>query len=92
MLKDPYRCRHVTGHAVDLAVYIRPVDADGDGKDDDGIFGIRWDWPLYNRLGPLVQAAAVDCHVPIEWGGDWRDFKDGPHFQLPWENYPNKEQ
>ena len=26
--------------------------------------------------------------VPIEWGGDWRTFKDGPHFQLPWGKYP----
>ncbi|WP_404842381.1 M15 family metallopeptidase [Citrobacter sp. S-77] len=20
--------------------------------------------------------------TPIEWGGDWRTLKDGPHFQL----------
>ena len=26
--------------------------------------------------------------VPIEWGGDWRTFKDGPHFQLPKKEYP----
>ena len=24
----------------------------------------------------------------IEWGGDWSKFKDGPHWQLPWEDYP----
>jgi len=26
--------------------------------------------------------------VPIEWGGDWKTFKDGPHFQLPHAKYP----
>ncbi|MFN9977709.1 MAG: M15 family metallopeptidase [Phycisphaerae bacterium] len=24
----------------------------------------------------------------MEWGGDWRSFFDGPHFQLPWAGYP----
>lgn len=26
--------------------------------------------------------------IPIEWGGHWRSFPDGPHFQLPWKHYP----
>ena len=25
--------------------------------------------------------------LPIEWGGDWVSFKDGPHFQLPAKVY-----
>ena len=32
--------------------------------------------------------AAQSVGVPIEWGGDWTTFKDGPHFQLPWKTYP----
>jgi peptidoglycan L-alanyl-D-glutamate endopeptidase CwlK len=62
------------GHAVDLAVTL-------DGE-------LRWDWPLYKRLADIVKQAAADVGVPIEWGGDWRTFKDGPHFQLPWATYP----
>jgi peptidoglycan L-alanyl-D-glutamate endopeptidase CwlK len=68
------RSRHLTGHAVDLAAVVS-------GE-------VRWDWPLYHRLGELVKQAAQDLQVPIEWGGDWKAFKDGPHFQLPWREYP----
>lgn len=49
---------------------------------------IRWDWPLYGKLAKLVKAAAKAEKVPIEWGGDWTSFVDGPHFQLPRSTYP----
>lgn len=49
---------------------------------------VSWDWPLYNKLAPIIKAAAAELGVPIEWGGDWRTFKDGPHWQLPWRQYP----
>lgn len=62
------------GHAVDLVVLVA-------GR-------VRWDWPLYHRLGALMQHAAEELHIPIEWGGNWKTFKDGPHFQLPWAVYP----
>lgn len=66
--------RHLTGHAVDLAPML-------DGK-------VSWDWPLYHRLAKTVKAAAAAEKVPITWGGDWRTFKDGPHWELPWKEYP----
>ncbi len=68
------KSRHLTGHAVDLAVIV------------DG--GVRWDWPLYYRLADTVKEAARIEAVAIEWGGDWLNFKDGPHFQLPASKYP----
>lgn len=68
------KSRHLTGHAVDLAPFV-------DGQ-------VVWAWPLYHKLAVIVKAAAVDEHVSIEWGGDWRSFKDGPHWQLPWGTYP----
>lgn len=68
------KSRHLTGHAVDLAVLV-------DGE-------VRWDWPLYTKLGALVKEAAKIEGVHVEWGGDWLKFKDGPHFQLPWKDYP----
>jgi len=68
------RSRHLTGHAVDLAPLV-------DGK-------VRWDWPLFHQLAPAMKQAALDLGYPLEWGGDWRTFKDGPHFQLPWKQYP----
>jgi len=68
------RSRHLTGHAVDIAPLV-------DGK-------VSWDWPIYYRLSPVIKKAAQDVGVKIEWGGDWRSFKDGPHWQLPWRDYP----
>lgn len=62
--------RHLTGHAVDLAPVI------------DGT--VSWDWPLYHKLAPAVKQAAKELGVAITWGGDWRSFKDGPHWELPW--------
>ena len=49
---------------------------------------IRWDWPLYKAQAKVVKQAATLEGVVIEWGGDWLRFKDGPHFQLPWRQYP----
>jgi len=68
------RSRHLTGHAVDVAVFVN-------GK-------IQWDWPLYESLSVYIKETAQKINVPIEWGGDWKTFKDGPHYQLPWQKYP----
>jgi peptidoglycan LD-endopeptidase CwlK len=67
--------RHLTGHAVDLL----PIGPDGRAA---------FDWPLYHQLGPAVKAAAEAEGVKIVWGGDWRTFKDGPHFELNRQAYP----
>ena len=66
--------RHITGHAVDLAPMVGGT--------------VRWDWPLYHQLAVIVKDAAKAENVPITWGGDWRTFKDGPHWELPWKQYP----
>ena len=66
--------RHLTGHAVDLAAYI--------GSE------VRWDWPLYHKLADAMKRAANSLNVPIVWGGDWKSFKDGPHFELDRKVYP----
>lgn len=74
------RSRHLPGktnglaHAVDLAATIGGA--------------IKWDRPLYAKLAATMKAAAKAEKVTIEWGGDWKTFKDGPHFQLPWATYP----
>jgi peptidoglycan L-alanyl-D-glutamate endopeptidase CwlK len=66
--------RHLTGHAVDVAPYVN-------GQ-------IRWDWPLYHQLALVIKKAAAELEIPLQWGGDWRSFKDGPHWELPWRQYP----
>ena len=83
-LKNPFRCRHVptkdakyglVSHAVDLV----PLNADNKPV---------WDWKLIPAIARAMKAAAISEHVTIEWGGDWRTIKDGPHYQLPWSLYP----
>ena len=68
------RSRHLTGHAVDLAPWV------------DGT--VRWDWPLFYPIARAMKQAAKELDVKIRWGGDWKHFKDGPHFQLQWKHYP----
>jgi peptidoglycan L-alanyl-D-glutamate endopeptidase CwlK len=69
------RSRHLTGHAVDLAAL------DEAGR-------VTWARSAYEALASQVKAAAAAEGVLVEWGGDWRSFFDGPHFQLPWASYP----
>lgn len=66
--------RHLTGHAIDLGAM---VDSD-----------VRWDWPLYDKIAKSMKDAAKEINVPIVWGGDWKTFKDGPHFELDRKRYP----
>jgi peptidoglycan LD-endopeptidase CwlK len=64
--------RHLTGHAVDLG----PVP-------------LVWsDAAAFARLAAAMRAAADAEGVPVRWGGDFRGFYDGPHFELPRDRYP----
>lgn len=57
-------------HAVDLAPLVGGA--------------IPWnEWAQFKELADVVKACAAELGVPVEWGGDWRTFKDGPHFQIP---------
>lgn len=69
-----YNSRHITGHAVDLAALPNGV--------------LSWEFKYYKILSEFVKKAAELEDVKIEWGGDWKSFKDGCHFQLPWRFYP----
>lgn len=57
-------------HAVDLAPLVGGA--------------IPWnDWTQFKDLADVVKACAAELGVPVEWGGGWKSFKDGPHFQIP---------
>ena len=71
--------RHIPGadgfaKAVDLGAWV----------DDQ----VDWSWPLYAQINAAMQQAAKIQNVPIIWGGGWRTFKDGPHFELDRKAYP----
>lgn len=67
--------RHLTGHAVDCAPLVNNQ--------------IPWnDWSYFKKVADSMMQAAKEFGVDIEWGGNWKTFKDGPHFQLTHKTYP----
>ena len=66
--------RHLTGHAVDLAAWVNDT--------------ISWDWKYYHQIADAMKEASKELNISIDWGGDWKKFKDGPHFELAWSKYP----
>ena len=51
-------------------------------------YPLSWDWPLYYPIADAMKQAANELSIDLEWGGDWRSFEDGPHWQLSWKSYP----
>lgn len=66
--------RHISGHAVDVFAYPTPAGS--------------WDWQYYQQISQAFKQAGKNMGIPVEWGGDWKTLKDGPHFQLPYADYP----
>jgi len=57
--------------AVDVVPY--PIDWD----DIDGM----------TTFAKLVKNIAEDMNINIEWGGNWKNFKDYPHYQLQYNKW-----
>lgn len=74
--------RHLTGHAIDLYAY---VDINADGKIT---FEEMANPRLMRQIADAMKLAASELTIPIVWGGDWRKFKDYPHFELDRRKYP----
>lgn len=74
--------RHLTGHAVDLYAW---VDLNLNGKVE---FTEMSNPRLMRKIADAIKAAAQTENVPVIWGGDWRTFKDMPHFELDRRKYP----
>ncbi|WP_213131953.1 M15 family metallopeptidase [Citrobacter sp. FP75] len=66
--------RHLSGHAIDVLAY--PTTSGS------------WEFKYYQEISIAFKKASSMLDIPIEWGGDWKPFCDGPHFQLPWQQYP----
>ncbi|NJL70251.1 MAG: M15 family metallopeptidase [Candidatus Competibacteraceae bacterium] len=60
--------KHILGRAVDVAAL------------DNG--RVSWNFALYEQIAKAFKEAAASLGVDIEWGGDWKSFRDGVHFQL----------
>ena len=60
------------GHAIDFAIYNPNIP----GK-------IEWDnTSKYKAVADHLKKIAEENGIKIEWGGDWKRFKDYPHIEL----------
>ena len=60
--------RHLTGHAVDVYAW------------KDG--AVSWEFEDYKTINVAFSQASKLTNIPYVWGGSWKSFKDGPHFEL----------
>ena len=67
--------RHLTGHAVDIVPYPIP-------RDWNEYQAVQW-----RMIEDAMKQAAKELKVSIEWGGDWKNGWDKPHYQLPRGEY-----
>ena len=70
------------GHAFDFYAY---VDINKDGK---VVFEEMASTRLMIPIANAIKAAAKEKDVAVTYGGDWRRFKDYPHFELNRAVYP----
>ena len=59
---------HQTGKAFDVYAYV-------DGK-------ATWDSLYLTQVAAAILQAAAQLGYPLEWGGNWENFVDLPHFQI----------
>jgi peptidoglycan L-alanyl-D-glutamate endopeptidase CwlK len=60
---------HQSGNAFDIYGYVN-------GK-------ATWNKKILTKIARHLQRVAHDKYnVDLDWGGDWRNFKDMPHFQI----------
>lgn len=60
--------KHLIGKAVDIAIFV-------DGK-------ITWEHKYFKSVAEHIKNTAKKLGVDIIWGGDFKSFFDGPHFEL----------
>ena len=60
------------GHAIDFAIY-------------DPSIAEKIDWDTtskYKAVAEHIKAIAKENYINVQWGGDWKKFKDDPHIEL----------
>lgn len=71
--------KHLNGRAIDVMA-VGDLDRDGDRDAQDK--AITWDRDLYSRIAEAMYKAAHELGIQIRWGGRFKSFFDGPHFEL----------
>lgn len=92
-VRDPQRQRTLVESGTSQTMNSRHIPgADGFAKAVDlGAWvddQVDWSWPLYHKIADAMLEAARELNVKIVWGGSWKTFRDGPHFELDRKAYP----
>lgn len=66
------KSKHLTGDAVDVYAWV------------DGY--INWNYHYYEKIAEAMFSAAKELNVEIRWGGNFKQLKDGVHFELKGDN------
>lgn len=66
-------------HAFDI-VAVGDLDRDGDVDAQDK--ALTWDRGLYTEISAAMLGAAATLGVRVRWGGSFKSFFDGPHYEL----------
>lgn len=66
-------------HAYDV---VAVGDLNKDGYIDAQDKALTWDPSVYEQIAQATYRAAYDLGVKIRWGGDFKGWFDGPHFEL----------
>lgn len=75
---------HQTGLALDVIPYVTHEKVKGNAIYTKHISSQKRDL-YFHIIGVCMLQAAAELGVVITWGGNWRTFKDLPHFQKPKE-------
>ena len=49
---------------------------------------IEWKTTAFALPLEAIRKASAELKIPVELGADWKSFRDFPHIQLPWKEYP----
>ena len=69
------KSRHLGGFAIDYVALVN-------GR-------VTYDLVAMGRVAACFKRAAAKRRIPVNWGGDWKTFKDTPHIELCKERYPD---
>lgn len=81
------KSKHQEGKAIDIMIYIQEIDKTDKtdktttNKPTGRIIG-TWEEKYYREIATIFKQKAKELNINIRWGGDFKGFFDGPHFEL----------
>jgi len=66
-------------HAIDI---VAVGDLNKDGCIDAQDKSLTWAEDIYTEIAGGIKKASRELRIKIRWGGDFKSFFDGPHFEV----------